>query len=110
MNGDLKINNAELSIYCNKISTYNSYLVHSVDMCIALLNDATEKGIIDTKFRGAVAELNTKLRGCAVAVTDNVSEVNHRVNEFNASIEAADNYVYSDENMASVLSVLSMFF
>lgn len=109
MSQDLKISNAELSIYCNKIMSYSSYIVHCIDMSIALLNKATENGIIDIKFREAVSELNTKLRGCSTVIASNVTEVNRRVNEFNSSIESADNYVYSDENMASVLSVLSMF-
>ena len=110
MSQDVKISESEMSIYCNQISSYNSYLIHSVDMCIALLDAAATSGIIDVKFNEAIAELKPKIRASAVLGADSVETMKGHVSKYVEAVQTSDNYVYSDEGMSSVVSVLKMFF
>lgn len=110
MSKDLKISEGEFSIYKNKISSYESFLVESIDSYIFVLESVLNTGIKDKKITEAISDLKTKFKLIATNLESSVSSLNSISFDFLSKIETEDKFNYSDEDMSSIFSILSMFF
>ena len=109
MSNNLKISEAEFSVYINKLSSYSRFLSSSLDSYIKILDTVLQLGINDQEITKAISELKENIKPIATNLESSASSVKSLSGEYISSIETEDKFKYSDEGMSSVFSILSMF-
>ena len=105
----LVISDAEMSIAANRITEYTKYMVNCYSAFEKFLEDVKSFGINSQRIEASLNRLQNDVKPETIKADQASLVVSRYIRQYLEKVENADKFVYDDNNMSSLLGVLSVF-